>query len=49
MQIQDDRSIDFHINMAGQGAFSTKDIGENQEYTIEGKAFFEGSAENRAG
>lgn len=39
MQIQDDRSIDFHINMAGQGAFSTKDIGENQEYTIEGKAF----------
>lgn len=39
MQIQDDRSIDFHINMAGQGAFSTKDIGKNQEYTIEGKAF----------
>ncbi len=39
MQIQDDRSIDFYINMAGQGTFSTKDIGENQEYTIEGKAF----------
>lgn len=39
MQIQDDRSIDFHINMDGQGAFSTEDIGENQEYTIEGKAF----------
>lgn len=39
MQIQDDRSIDFHINMAGQGAFSTKDIGENEEYITEGKAF----------
>ena len=39
MQIQDDRSIDFHINMAGQGAFSTKDVGENEEYTAEGKAF----------
>ncbi len=39
MQIQDDRSIDFHINMAGQGAFSTKDAEENQEYTAEGKAF----------
>lgn len=39
MQIQDDRSIDFHINMAGQGAFSTKDVGENEEYIAEGKAF----------
>ncbi len=36
MQIQDDRSIDFHINMAGQGAFSTKDIGENQEWKLLG-------------
>lgn len=31
--------IEFHINMAGQGAFSTHSVDENEEYVAEGKAF----------